>query len=87
VEARLGPHLGRHRYVDNRGRPKTADYWLMEAVGGRFTPGDEVDELRWLDAAEAGRLLSYERDRELLATAAAAVGPAGGPVTPASGGS
>jgi 8-oxo-dGTP pyrophosphatase MutT (NUDIX family) len=87
MDCRLGGHLGSHRYVDQQGRPKTTDYWLMEAIGGDFRPGDEVDELRWLDAAEARRLLSYERDRELVAAAAAGVGAGGGPVTPASGGS
>ena len=74
---RLGDHLGSHRYTDHRGRPKTTHYWLMEAVGGEFSPGDEVDELRWLDAAEARRLLSYGRDRELIAEALAALEAAG----------
>jgi hypothetical protein len=32
----------------------------------------EVDELRWLDLPEAGRFLSYERDRELLDVVTAA---------------
>jgi 8-oxo-dGTP pyrophosphatase MutT (NUDIX family) len=69
MTCRLGRHLGTQGYVDQRGRPKTVDYWLMEAVGGDFVPGEEVDELRWLDAGEARRLLSYERDRELLSAA------------------
>jgi 8-oxo-dGTP pyrophosphatase MutT (NUDIX family) len=73
MDCRLGRHLGSHRYTDQQGRPKTTHYWLMEAVGGEFTPGDEVDDLRWLDAAEARRLLTYPRDRDLLAEADAAL--------------
>jgi 8-oxo-dGTP pyrophosphatase MutT (NUDIX family) len=79
MECRIGARLGGHRYTDQRGRPKTTQYWLMEALEGEFTPGDEVDELRWLDAGEARRLLSYERDHGLLAEAEAAVGAGGEP--------
>jgi 8-oxo-dGTP diphosphatase len=43
----------------------------MSAVAGTFVPNEEVDELRWVDVAAAGRLLSYERDRELLVVVAA----------------
>lgn len=82
MDCRLGERLGGHRYTDQRGRPKATEYWLMEAVAGEFTPGDEVDELRWLGAGEARRLLGYERDRGLLdqaaATLAAADEPSGG---------
>jgi 8-oxo-dGTP diphosphatase len=38
----------------------------MRAVGGRFAPNHEVDELRWLPPDEAKRLLSYDRDREIV---------------------
>ena len=38
----------------------------MEPVGGEFVASDEVDELRWVSTADAGELLSYEHDRELL---------------------
>lgn len=68
----LGDFVGTTEYVDRRGRPKVVSYWLMEpAKGVRFDrPAllacDEVDELRWLELAEARRILSYERDRELL---------------------
>jgi DNA-binding response OmpR family regulator/8-oxo-dGTP pyrophosphatase MutT (NUDIX family) len=70
MQCRLGPHLRTLRYTDQKGRLKTADFYLMEAVGGEFTGGAEVDELRWLDAADALRLLTYERDRDLLAEVA-----------------
>ena len=39
----------------------------MEATGGSFTPGNEVDELRWLTTEAAAGLLTRLTDRELLA--------------------
>jgi 8-oxo-dGTP diphosphatase len=38
----------------------------MEPIDGEFVPNDEVDEVRWVTAAEADDLLTYDRDRELL---------------------
>jgi 8-oxo-dGTP diphosphatase len=49
------------------GGTKRVDYWLMEAVGGRFEPGDETDELRWLPIAEAAALVTHDHDRDVLA--------------------
>jgi 8-oxo-dGTP diphosphatase len=51
-----------------RGRPKLVRYWLMavEADLG-FVVNDEVDELRWLEPPGALALLTYERDRDVLA--------------------
>jgi 8-oxo-dGTP pyrophosphatase MutT (NUDIX family) len=63
--------VGHTDYVDRKGRPKVVAYWVMSAVGGAFAPNEEVDELRWVDVAAAETLLSYERDRELLAVVAA----------------
>jgi 8-oxo-dGTP diphosphatase len=37
-----------------------------------FEPNEEVDELAWLEPAEAVRRLSYEHDRELVEGWAAA---------------
>ncbi|MGH3587412.1 MAG: NUDIX hydrolase, partial [Pseudonocardia sp.] len=62
---RLGPVLGDVRYDVLDGR-KLVRYWSAEARGGEFTPGDETDELRWLDPAAATEMLSYRRDVELL---------------------
>ncbi|HVS43719.1 MAG TPA: NUDIX hydrolase [Candidatus Dormibacteraeota bacterium] len=67
MQGRLGSHVGTNRYLDNKGRTKTADYFLIEAVDGGFSSNAEVDELRWLDAAAAVALLSHEHDRLLLA--------------------
>jgi 8-oxo-dGTP diphosphatase len=53
-------------YVDAKGRPKHVRWWLMETLGGSFTPNDEVDEIRWVAPREAAGLLSYARDLPLL---------------------
>jgi 8-oxo-dGTP diphosphatase len=67
--------LGRSRYLDNKGRDKVVRYWLMDLAEGEngkgFEPNKEVDELRWLTPAEADQLLSYDRDRALVAKVAA----------------
>lgn len=62
----LGPELGETSYVDRKGRPKRVRYWAMTPVSGRFTPTDEVDDLRWLPVDEAQAALTYERDRPVL---------------------
>jgi 8-oxo-dGTP diphosphatase len=64
--------IGHTEYVDRKGRPKTVAYWIMAAEGGFFSPNEEVDELRWLSLDLAFRLLSYPRDRELVAVLQAA---------------
>jgi 8-oxo-dGTP diphosphatase len=58
--------LGCTAYVDRRGRDKMACYWLMEAKGGRFRPGIEVDKLAWLSLDDAIKRLTYPRDKKLL---------------------
>jgi 8-oxo-dGTP diphosphatase len=65
----LGRELPSTRYeVD--GRPKLVRYWLMTPQGeSPFTPNDETDEVRWLEPAEALRLLTHDRDRDVLAAA------------------
>jgi 8-oxo-dGTP pyrophosphatase MutT (NUDIX family) len=54
------------RYAVDAGL-KRVDYWVMQAVGGRFAPNEEVDELRWLPLPAAGALVSHEHDRAVLA--------------------
>jgi 8-oxo-dGTP pyrophosphatase MutT (NUDIX family) len=58
---------GTTEYADSKGRPKRVRWWVMQAVGGEFTPTEEVDEVRWAAPADAALLLSYERDLTLLA--------------------
>ena len=49
------------------GRPKVVRYWLMDVEHeGSFVPNDETDQLRWVPADEALRLLTYDRDRDVL---------------------
>lgn len=66
---RLGRPLGEVRYEKKTvlgSKPKVVRYWAMEASGGSFSATKEVDELRWLSLAEAEKLLTHDRDRELL---------------------
>jgi 8-oxo-dGTP diphosphatase len=65
----LGEELPPVSYADNKGRPKVVRYWLMEALDGEFSANKEVDELRWLPAAEAAAALTYPHDVELVAAA------------------
>jgi 8-oxo-dGTP diphosphatase len=66
VRCELVRELAPARYRDRRGRDKLVRWWLMRALDGEFTPGDEVDELRWLEPGRAVELLDYEHDRELV---------------------
>lgn len=66
---RLGRALGEVRYTKGTRygpTPKVVRYWAMQTDGGHFVAGDEVDELRWLPLDGAGRILSHERDRQVL---------------------
>jgi 8-oxo-(d)GTP phosphatase len=62
----LGPMLGEATYLVPEGR-KVVRYWSARvAKDNGFTPDDEVDELRWVPAAEAAALLTYGHDLEVL---------------------
>ncbi|MFH8405378.1 NUDIX hydrolase [Streptomyces sp. NPDC018019] len=65
MHCRPGTELPTVRYVAN-GRPKEVRYWAAEATGGTFDPNIEVDRLLWLPPAQARRILTQERDRELV---------------------
>jgi 8-oxo-dGTP pyrophosphatase MutT (NUDIX family) len=75
VRPRLVTELGVARYRDSKGRPKQVRYWLMEPADPdeppMFRPNHEIDDLRWCSAADAGKLLSYDHDRKLIAEAEA----------------
>ena len=68
LRCRLGREAGEARYRDRHGQPKVVRYWLMTVEDGSFRPNREVDELRWLPLGEAAALLTYERDREIIAS-------------------
>jgi 8-oxo-dGTP diphosphatase len=60
-----GVRLGETRYRVAEGE-KVVHYWFARAGDGRFSPNDEVDELRWLSPEAAAGLLSYSHDSALL---------------------
>ena len=71
LRCRLGPELEPVAYDDRKGRRKVVRYWLMEPEADPgFEPNDEVDEMRWLAAADAVGVLSYPHDKELVLSAA-----------------
>jgi 8-oxo-dGTP diphosphatase len=70
LHARLVRELPSVNY-EVRGRPKVVRYWLMEVESDEgFVANDEVDEVRWLEPAEALALLTYDRDRDVMSAAA-----------------
>jgi 8-oxo-dGTP pyrophosphatase MutT (NUDIX family) len=65
----LGRELPSTRYQVGA-RPKLVRYWLMNPEAETpFVPNDETDGLRWLTPDQALELLSYDRDRDVLAAA------------------
>ena len=65
IEARIVDDAGTTSYVDHHGRPKVVRYFVMTATGGRFSPNDEADELRWIGPEELD-LLTYADDRAVV---------------------
>ena len=63
-----GHEIAHTEYIDRKGRLKRVRYWEMRVVEGRFQINDEVDEARWVHPQAAGRLLNYDRDRDVLAS-------------------
>jgi 8-oxo-dGTP pyrophosphatase MutT (NUDIX family) len=56
---------------------KFVHFFLMEPVGGDLSAHDhEYDEVRWVPADEARRILSFDTYREILDRALAAAGEA-----------
>jgi 8-oxo-dGTP diphosphatase len=64
--------LGEVRYTDRFGRPKVVAYFVMRPIEGSFRRNWEADDLRWVTLDEAAELLTYEHDRDLVRTLAAA---------------
>ncbi|WP_072802180.1 NUDIX hydrolase [Rhodococcoides yunnanense] len=66
-DARLGRYLSKVTYpIPGHQKMKKVDYWAAEARTGTFEPNSEVDQLRWLNPAEAAEQLSYPMDRKIL---------------------
>ena len=68
LDCELGEELEPKHYHDAKGRPKTVRWWLMTELGSGSdpVPNDEVDEMRWVPAGEADRLLDHAGDRKLV---------------------
>lgn len=66
LRCELGPELPSTSYRDPKLRPKTVRYWALSPVEGQAAPRNEIDEVRWLSLVDAERLLSYDRDVEVL---------------------
>lgn len=64
-------------YRDRKGRRKVVRYWLMHPVAEAAAPHayttGEIDEAVWRATEEAKAMATYERDRELIDTAATLV--------------
>lgn len=79
LRCRAGAELTGVRYRDRNRRAKRARYWLMTPLAGAGTPDPaEVDDLRWVPLADAGRWLPRERDRVVVAEVLREHGPRAG---------
>jgi 8-oxo-dGTP pyrophosphatase MutT (NUDIX family) len=70
----LGRSLGTSAYdvlAAGRAVPKVVQWWAARSTGGQFLPGDEVDQLLWLEVPAARRLLTAGRDVAVLDALAA----------------
>jgi len=67
LRCRLGPEHGTTSYRDKRNRRKMVRYWQMTPVDGELAPANEVDDVRWVSLEEVAQLLTYDRDRHLIA--------------------
>jgi 8-oxo-dGTP pyrophosphatase MutT (NUDIX family) len=69
VRCSLGRELPAVRY-EVGDRPKLVRYWLMTPQSETpFVPNDETDDIRWVTPENARTMLSYDRDRDVLAAA------------------
>lgn len=76
LRCKVGPELPSTGYVDSAGRDKVVRYWLMLPSGDAPFEGDrEIDAIRWLETSDAERMLSYARDRQVVAAARALTEP------------
>jgi 8-oxo-(d)GTP phosphatase len=64
----LGRRLSSVRYQVG-GRPKRVHYWAarVASLDDRAVPNDEVDQVKWVDAAHAVEHVSYTHDHGVLA--------------------
>jgi 8-oxo-dGTP pyrophosphatase MutT (NUDIX family) len=67
LRCELGRELPGASYPTGGGRLKVVRYWVMGPSSGEARGRHEVDEVRWLPLEQAAALLSYDRDRNVLA--------------------
>jgi 8-oxo-dGTP diphosphatase len=65
LDCEPGEEVGRTFYTDSQGRSKEVRYFRMEPRG-EAQAQNEIDEVRWVALEDAGAVLSYDRDRDLL---------------------
>ena len=63
--AHLGRRLAAVSYPVDQNIKKVRN-WTARAIGGEFSPNDEVDELKWLPVTEAVKAVGYPHDRKVL---------------------
>lgn len=62
--------IGQVTYQTSWGQTKQVRFFAMRPLGfSGFAPNAEVDDVRWIDAASAHEVLSYEFDRALVSDA------------------
>ena len=77
LDVRLGPPLSSQTYQVRNGwvRPKLVHYWVARVVHdddvSTYRPNAEIDAVTWVPLDKAAEMLTYQRDRETLAEAAA----------------
>lgn len=70
LQCRIQHYLGLYTNGLTDGTNRPTHYWIMTVThAGQFTPGEEIDDLRWIELRTADSLLTHQRDRD-LATAA-----------------
>ncbi len=63
----LGDEVATFRYRDLHGRAKQVRFFRMAIESALpWAPNAEIDERRWISAADAATLLTYETDRNVL---------------------
>ena len=64
----LGPEVAVSEYEDSAGRPKRVSYFeLTPRDGAEAVLRNEVDAVRWVTREDALKLLTYGRDRDIVA--------------------
>ncbi|MEN8235496.1 MAG: NUDIX hydrolase [Actinomycetota bacterium] len=71
IRANRALEIGSVGYETDAGNRKVVRWWLMEAVGGKFRPNKEVDDVAWLTRGKADKRLQYTNDKKVLRRAEA----------------